>query len=526
VYGANGVVATSQPLAAQAGVDILKSGGNAFDAAVATAATLNVVEPPSTGIGGDVVALYRTADGEVGAMQACGGVPASTTRERVRQAVSTRLDVDSREVTMPFRGPQTITVPGTARGWEATVERLGLLSLEDVLQPAIKYALDGYPVSEIIANQWQHAAKFLLHEEAREAYLIDGEPPTVGQTVRLPQLGSTLQRLAQEGSSVIYEGEIGQAIADTVQAMGGFLTTDDLANFEVEWPDPITSTYGDAEIFELPPYNAGMLALEALNIAEECAVSRYDRDSPERVHYLAESMKLAFEDGLHYVTDPRYETVPELHAKAFASERAGAISEEAIERPAIGVPSVGNAEDADTVLLCVADDVGNLVSYINSRFADFGSGIVAGETGIALQNRASAFSLDSAHPNRLEPGKKPFHGLVPALSRFGPNDWAAFGVMGGYMQPQGHLQIISNLVDCKMGLQPALDAPRFRYREAGMLSIEERMYEGIATELARRGHDVRVEPPSSMGGAQIVRNEAGTLSAATEPRKDGQIGVY
>jgi gamma-glutamyltranspeptidase/glutathione hydrolase len=526
VYGQNGVVATSQPLAAQAGIEMLQAGGNAFDAAVATAAALNVVEPTSTGIGGDVFALYRTADGEVGGMQACGSAPADATREGIRQAVADRHGLDPQDVTMPVRGPQTITVPGTARGWEATIERLGRMSFDEVLQPAIEYAMDGYPVSEVVAAQWQDAAEFLLHEAAYEAYLFDGESPTVGQTVRLPKLGRTLRRIAREGSDVIYEGEIARTIAGTVQAVGGFLTTDDLAGFEVEWPDPISTTYGGAKIFELPPYNAGMLALEALNIAAEFDIGGYAYDSPERTHYLAEATKLAFEDGLYHVTDPSYETVPELHSKEFAAKRAEEISESAIEDPDVGIRNAGHAEDSDTVLLCVADDEGNLVSYINSRFADFGSGIVAGDTGIALQNRGSAFSLDADQPNRFEPGKKPFHGLLPAVAQLGSDDWAAFGVMGGYIQPQGHLQVVSNLVDYDMALQPALDAPRFRYREAGTLSVEERMHDGVASELARRDHDVRVEPPSSFGGAQIVRDDDGTLSGATEPRKDGYVGVY
>jgi gamma-glutamyltranspeptidase/glutathione hydrolase len=525
VYGPRGVVATSQPLAAEAGLSMLREGGNAFDAAVATAAALNVVEPTSTGLGGDVFALYRTADGDVGAMRSCGGAPEGATRERVRAAVAGD-DEEPSEAAMPDAGPHTVTVPGTARGWEATVEELGRLSLAEALGPAIEYATEGYPVTEVVAAQWTHAEELFTDDHARDAWLFDGASPTVGQTVRLPNLGRSLERVAAEGADAVYEGAIGEAIADEVQDAGGFMTTDDLAAHEVEWPDPVSTTYGGTEVFELPPNNQGLLALEALNLASEVDAGEAPYESAERVHRFAEAMKLAFVDGHRYVTDPDYEDVPDLHAKSYARDRAREIGETAIEDPDVGVPNAGSAEDADTVLLCVADDEGNVVSYINSRFAGFGSGLVAGETGIALQNRGASFSLDGDHPNSLEPGKRPFHTLVPAVARLGTDDWLAFGVMGGYMQPQGHVQVVSNLVDYDMGLQAALDAPRWRYRENGRLAVEERMHEGVPTKLARKGHEVGVLPPALFGGAQAVRNDDGTLSGATEPRKDGHVATY
>jgi gamma-glutamyltranspeptidase/glutathione hydrolase len=304
------------------------------------------------------------------------------------------------------------------------------------------------------------------------------------------------------------------------------MTVEDLAAHEVEWPDPVSTTYNGAEIFELPPNNQGLLALEALNVAAEIDAGEIDYASPERVHRFAEATKLAFVDGHRYVTDPDYEDVPPLAAEEYARERAAEIGERAIADPEVGVPNASSAEDADTVLLCVADDAGNVVSYINSRFAGFGSGVVAGETGIALQNRGASFSLDPDHPNRLEPGKRPFHTLIPALAHLGPDDWAAFGVMGGYMQPQGHVQVVSNLVDYDMPLQAALDAPRWRYREDDTLAVEERIHEGVPTKLVSRGHDVRVLQPRMFGGAQVVRNDDGTLSGATEPRKDGHVAGY
>jgi gamma-glutamyltranspeptidase/glutathione hydrolase len=534
VYGAEGVVATSQPLASQAGISILEDGGNAFDAAVATAAALNVVEPTSTGLGGDVFALYKTADGDVGAMRSCGGAPAEATLENVREQVAEESDddIDSEDAEMPETGAQAVTVPGTARGWELTAEEFGRKELGELLQPAIRYATEGYPVSEVVSAQWQHAEELFQDDHAREAFLFDDEAPSTGQEVTLPRLGASLETIAEEGADAFYEGEIAEKIAAEVQSKGGFMTTEDLADFEPELLDPVSTTYNGAEVYELPPNNQGLIALEALNVAEEIGAGEYDLDSPERVHYFAEAMKVAFEDGHHYITDPEYEDHPPLGSKAWARKRAELIGEEANHDVSFGVEG-SNAEDADTVLLCVADDVGNVVSFINSRFAGFGAGLVAGDTGIALQNRGASFSLDEDHPNRIEPGKRPFHTLVPALADFAADeedkeDWAAFGVMGGFMQPQGHLQVISNIVDYDLPLQAALDLPRWRYREDGSLAVEERMDadDTMLTKLTRKGHEVQVLYPGLFGGAQIVRNEDGVLSGATEPRKDGNAQGY
>lgn len=519
VYGQQGVVATSQPLAAQAGIEMLRDGGNAFDAAVATAATLNVVEPTSTGLGGDVFALYRTSAGEIGAMRSCGGAPQGATIDRVRSTL------EGENPTMPNQGPHTVTVPGTARGWEQTIERFGTQSLATVLQPAIRYATDGYPVSAVIADAWQHGEDLFEDEHARETYLFDGKAPSVGQTVKLPALGESLQAIAQKGADVVYEGRIAEQIATEVQSHGGFLTVEDLASFEPEFIDPVSTEYNGATVYELPPNNQGLIAIEALNIATELAAGEYAFDSADRAHYMIEALKHAFHDGHHYITDPEYESIPQLGSQDWARQRASEIGQRASQDVTIGHPQAAG-EDADTVLLTVADAEGNVVSYINSRFAGFGSGLVAGDTGIALQNRGASFSLDSSHPNRLEPGKRPFHTLIPGLVELGPNDFAAFGVMGGYMQPQGHLQVLSGLLDDDRSLQQALDAPRWRYREDGSVAVEPQFSDDIAAKLVRRGHDIRVLPPRSFGGAQIARFNDGTLSAATEPRKDGNAQGY
>jgi len=458
----------------------------------------------------------------------CGGAPAGATRERVSEAVADEQGVAPGEATMPEVGPHTVTVPGTARGWERTVQGYGHLELGDVLEPAIRYATEGYPVSEVIADAWRHGEELFDAPNAREAYLVDGErAPETGELVRLERLGESMRAIAEEGADVVYDGYIAEAIADTVQEAGGFMTVDDLAAFEPESVEPVSTTYNGVDVFELPPNNQGLIALEALNVAEQLGAGDCDYDSVERVHRFAEATRLAFHDGHRYITDPEYEEIPPLASGEWASERAANVNRDGpvMEDVSFGVPDA-HAEDADTVLLCVADGEGNVVSYINSRFAGFGSGLVAGETGIALQNRGASFSLSPDHPNRIEPGKRPFHTLIPGLARFDEDDWAAFGVMGGYMQPQGHVQLLANVIDYDMPLQQALDAPRWRYRESGRLALEARFPAAQQNGLARRGHDLAVLPPGQFGGAQVVRAHDGVLSGATEPRKDGTVTGY
>jgi gamma-glutamyltranspeptidase/glutathione hydrolase len=520
VYANRGMVATSQPLAAEVGVSVLRDGGNAFDAAVATAATLNVVEATSTGLGGDVFALYRTADGEVEGMQSCGGAAADATLSRVRDAVADGTEHSPADADMPRYGPHTVTVPGTARGWERVLERHGRRSLADALAPAIEHAVEGFPVTEVIANRWTHAESLFTDEHAREAYLKDGAAPDAGEQMCLPRLGESLQRIAEDGADVVYEGDIGEAIVEEVQSKGGFLSLADLAAFEPEFVDPIATTYRDADIYELPPSNQGLIALEALTIAEELGAGEHQFGSTDRVHFFVEAMKRAFEDGHRHITDREYEEIPDLLDRSYASDRAGEISRTASTDVSFSIP------DSDTVLLITADEAGNVVSFINSRFAGFGSGLVAGQTGIALQNRGSSFSLDPDHPNRIEPGKRPFHTLIPALARLDDDDWMGFGVMGGPMQPQGHVQVVSNVLDYDRSLQAALDEPRWQYMDDGTVAVEARMDDLVQTELCRRGHDVRILPPQSFGGGQIVRNDGGTLSGATDPRKDGIVVGY
>jgi gamma-glutamyltranspeptidase/glutathione hydrolase len=362
----------------------------------------------------------------------------------------------------------------------------------------------------------------LRGDNAREAYLTDGRAPEVGERIRLTELGETMQRIAEVGADTVYEGDIADQIVEEIQSRGGFLSHDDLASFEPEFVEPISTTYNGAEIYELPANNQGVVALEALNIAEALEAGEHPADSPERIHLAAEAAKRALTDGLYHVTDPEFEAPPDLGAKPYAKERAAEIGPEATTDIDVGYPG-GRFEDADTVLLSVADEAGNVVSYINSRFKDFGSGVVAGDTGIALQNRGSSFSLDPDHPNRIEPGKRPFHTLIPGIVQFDEDDWAAFGVMGGHMQPQGHLQVLMNVLDDGMSIQEAIDFPRWRYHVDGELAVEGRFDGPVVSKLARRGHEVRVMPPSHFGGGQIARNDGGILSGGTDPRKDGTV---
>ncbi|MFB6114068.1 MAG: gamma-glutamyltransferase family protein [Halodesulfurarchaeum sp.] len=520
VYAPSGVVATSQPLASMSGISVLRDGGNAFDAAVATAASLNVVEPTSTGLGGDVFALYRTAGDTIEGMQSCGSAPGDATAQAVRDRVAEDQGIDPTSATMPHTGPHTVTVPGTARGWEAILDRHGTMDLETVLEPVIRYAKDGFPVTEVVSSQWEQAEELFDDPHAREAYLFDGEAPKTGQTVSLPRLGRSLELVAERGADVVYEGELGAAIVEEVQSKGGLLSRSDMASHEARFVDPISTTYRDVDVFELPPTNQGLVALEALNVAEALEGTTARFGSVEYTHSLIEAMKIAFHDGHHHIADPDFESVPDLASTSYARRRASSVSEMAREDVSVGYPDA-TGENADTVMLSVGDAEGNLVSFINSRYDGFGSGLVAGETGIALQNRGASFSLDEDDPNAIEPGKRPFHTLIPGIARFDDNDHLAFGVMGGFMQPQGHLQVLTNLVDGDLPLQTALDRPRWRYRSSGRLAVEERMGNTLPTKLARRGHSVEVLPPSEFGGAQAVRLSDGVLSAATEPRKDG-----
>jgi gamma-glutamyltranspeptidase/glutathione hydrolase len=513
-----GMVATSQPLAAQAGVEILQAGGNAVDAAIASAAALCVLEPCSTGLGGDAFALiWSASDGELFGLNASGPAPRKLTSAMIR---------DLGWSDMPERGALSITVPGSVKGWEAASERFGSMSLDLVLRRAAEYARDGYPVSQRIAKAWAQSSELLkTHPDSSRIWLPGGRSPQAGEIFRNPGLASTLDSIAIEGSDVFYRGHIGEAIVSSVQEIGGFLAKEDLEVFEVEWVKPIVSDYRPEFSFhEMPPNGQGLTALLAFNIVRGYDLQALGYGSADYWHVLIEATKLAFADAAAYIGDPRLSRLPVagLLSEEYSSNRRNHIL---MERA--GVPLPGRPAGAgDTVYLTVADNQGNMVSWIQSLYMDFGSGITAGNTGIQLQNRGANFTLEEGHPNQLAPSKRPYHTIIPGFITQSGEPWCSFGVMGGFMQPQGHLQVGISLVDFGMDPQSALDAPRFRWLEDRQVALEPGVPESVVRELKRRGHDVVTgEEAASVGfgGGQIIIREAksNVLIAGSEPRKDG-----
>jgi gamma-glutamyltranspeptidase/glutathione hydrolase len=516
VRATGGMVATSQPLAVLAGLDALRAGGDAVDAAVTTAAALNVVEPISTGIGGDMFALvWRADEKRLYALNGSGRAPGAATLDAYFARGLTEDDP------MPYEGPLSITVPGALHGWQSLLDRWGKRTLADALAPAIRYAMDGYPVSELIADGWaRNAPRMRKYPDTARTYLIDGRPPGAGEIMRIPALGRSLERIAANGIGVFYGGEIGQAIADAVQAEGGLLGPEDLAAHSSTWVDPIHTTYHGHEIYECPPNGQGLAALLALNIA--ATFNLRGMSAVDATHVLIEAMKLAFADAHRYIADPELAPVPVsgLLAPAYTVARRGLIRLDGAVDPLPGIPPVGE----DTVYLTVVDEERNAVSFINSNYAGIGSGLVGGETGIALQNRGAGFVLDPEHPNCLAPGKRPYHTIIPAMILRDGQPLYSFGVMGGPMQPQGHLQVAVNLIDLDMDPQRALDAPRFRVLGGRRVTLEPGFPPDVVEALRQRGHEI-VPPdlPGSYGGGQIIRidPETGALAGGSDPRKDG-----
>jgi gamma-glutamyltranspeptidase/glutathione hydrolase len=514
----NGLVATSQPLAVQAGLDILKAGGNAVDAAVATAATLCVVEPASTGIGGDAFALiWSAADERLYGLNASGPASADLTPDLIRSHGHQR---------MPDRGGLTVTVPGSLRGWQTALERFGSLGLDTILERPIAYARDGFPVSEIIARGWSMQVDLCAsHPDSRRVWLPGGRAPRPGELFRNPEFAVTLQTLAEQGYDAFYLGEIGRQIVDCVQAAGGPLTQDDLADYRAEWVEPKSVTYRDGFSFhEIPPNGQGLTALLALNIARGFDLRGMGYGSADAWHLLIEAMKLAFADAFAYIADPRHASIPldALLSDDYTDRRRAEISLSEARAPRAGEPS----RHGDTVYLTVADSDGNMVSWIQSLYMGFGSGLTAGTTGVQLQNRGANFVLEPGHPNEVAPGKRPYHTIIPGFITRDGRAWSSFGVMGGFMQPQGHLQVGVNLVDFGMDPQSALDAPRFNWESGLRVALEPAVSDEVYAELARRGHDLFTREAAANyyygGGQVIVRDpDSGVLIGGSDPRKDG-----
>ena len=517
VRARNGMVATSQPLAAMAGLRMLMSGGTAVDAAVAAAAALNVVEPFSTGVGGDVFALVWSASaGRVYALNASGRSAAASDADALSSTGYTGIPDDS---------IYAVTVPGAVSGWQALLDRFGNMGMADVLRPAIDYAEDGYPVSEMVAFQWQGADSRLKQHYGGEELLLRGRAPREGEVMRMPELADTLRMIAYGGPDAFYRGHISERIASFAQERGGWLTTEDLAEHVPTWEEPITTNYRGVDVWQCPPNNQGVNVLLGLNIAEGFDIGAMGAQSADRHHHLIESARLALTDGMYHITDPAEMRVDTdmLISKWYAQERREQIrSKRAMEDVPLGV----RRTDGDTVYITCVDGEGNACSLINSVFSDFGTGLVVPGTGIALHSRGASFSLDPTHPNVLAPKKRPFHTLIPGMATRDGELWLSYGVMGTVQQAQGQIQVLSNMIDFGMSPQEALDAPRFSYRPLeGEVGLEPRIPADVVDELWERGHRIIVTDshPLYFGGGQVIARDAESraLTGGSEPRNDG-----
>jgi gamma-glutamyltranspeptidase/glutathione hydrolase len=519
-FAKKGMVATSQPLAAQAGLDILKKGGNAIDAAIATAACLTVVEPTSNGIGGDAFALVWTK-GKLHGLNASGPSPKSISIEAVKEKGYEE---------MPKHGLIPVTVPGAPGAWAELSKRFGKLPLTEVLAPAIEYAENGYPISPILGKFWNLAAnKFketLTSEEFShwfETFAPNGKAPAIGEVWRSPGHASTLRSIAETNSESFYRGELADKIDQFSKQYGGFLSAEDLADYKPEWVDPIKVNYRGYDVWEIPPNGQGLVALMALNTLK--GFEYPEKESVDTYHKQIEAMKLAFADGQKYITEEAKMSVDvqQLLSEQYACDRRSLIGDEAL------TPEPGTPPKGGTVYLATADEDGNMVSFIQSNYMGFGSGVVVPGTGIALQNRGHNFSLDPTHENRLEPGKKTYHTIIPGFLTKGDQPVGPFGVMGGFMQPQGHAQVVMNTVDFHLNPQAALDAPRWQWLEGKKVAVENNFPTHIAQALARKGHEIQVALDSGMfGRGQIIWRdpETGVLAGGTEARTDGSVAAW
>lgn len=513
VTARKGMVATGNPLAASAGMEILKKGGNAVDAAIATAAALTVVEPTSNGLGSDAFAIVWMKEEMVG-LNSSGCAPEALSIEAVKAQGITQ---------MPKHGWTPVTVPGAPKAWAALHERFGKLSFSDVLAPAITYAKEGYPLSPQTARMWQLAvnsyAKYRGDPQFAqwfETFTIDGKAPLPGDMVYLPKHAQALEKIADSKAKAFYEGELADRLEEESRKHHGYLRKSDLMKHEALWVTPLHVRYHGYDVWELPPNGQGIVALTALNILNEFHFAHRDE---EMFHTQMEAMKLAFADGLHRVSDPHHlkQDVEELLTKEYANIRAAQITDTA------QLPRIHEPAKSGTVYLCTADEEGNMVSYIQSNYMGFGSGIVV--DGISLQNRGHDFSLDPTHVNALLPGKRTYHTIIPGFLTKDGRAIGPFGVMGGYMQPQGHVQVLMNMIDFHLNPQQALDAPRWQWVKDKEIHVEDSFDMSIVRQLRKRGHHVAVDlETASFGRGQIIyRLENGVYVGGSESRCDSGI---
>jgi len=531
VIAKHGMVATSQPLATQAALEVLRDGGNAIDAAIAANAVLGLVEPTGCGIGGDLFAIVWIADTKkLYGYNGSGRSPMSLTLEHFQKEGIERI---------PALGPLPVSVPGAVDGWFALHERFGNKPMSEILAPAIEYAREGAPITELIAHYWDMSARSLGRFPGfTEQMTIDGRGPRKGELWKNPGLARTYAALAAGGRDAFYRGEIAETIAGYVQEQGGFLSVEDLAAHKGEWVDPVSTNYRGVDVWELPPNGQGIAALQILNVLEGFDVAKMGFGSADYIHAFVEAKKLAFEDRARFYADMSMAEVPvaELISKAYADERRKRIS----MRRAARSYDPGNPalESGDTIYLCAADEAGNMVSLIQSNYRGMGSGMTPPGLGFVLQDRGELFDLTPGRANTYAPGKRPFHTIIPAFLTKDGQPWVAFGVMGGATQPQAHAQIVVNLVDFEMNLQEAGDAPRIlhsgssqptgeRMTDGGELSLESGIDYEVIRELAQRRHRL-VWKVGPYGGYQaILRDpETGLYFGASESRKDGQAAGW
>ncbi|MEC9484800.1 MAG: gamma-glutamyltransferase [Candidatus Izemoplasma sp.] len=517
VYARNGVVATSEGLAAQAGKSILERGGNAIDAAVATAAALTVVEPTSNGIGSDCFALVYT-NGKLHGMNASGYSSRNITIDKVKERGYK---------SMPATGIESITVPGTPRGWARLIEKWGNLSLEEVMQPAVDLARHGFLISETVGYYYERAIKAYTKQNTSEMYQTfydvftkDQAPYKAGEFFKSEAHAKTLEAIAKTGAKSFYEGDLADKIVAFMEKHHGFIDHDDLKNFDVEFVEPISVNYKGIDVYEIPPNGQGITALMALNLLKE---DRFIKRDVITLHKQIEALKIAFSDTLKYVTDPNFMSMDMtfLLSDDYVNLRKKDIKKTAHK------PDPITYESSGTVYLATADKDGNMVSFIQSNYMGFGSGIVIDDTGIAMQNRGHTFKLDPEHDNKLAPRKRTYHTIIPGFLMNGKTPIGPFGVMGGFMQPQGHLQVVMNLVDFKMNAQEALDAPRFRWDKDLKVALEHQFDQYIAQQLTVKGHQITYDVYSGgFGRGQIIRQIDDGYEVGTETRCDGTIAYY
>lgn len=519
IYAIGGMVATSQPLAAQAGLEVLKKGGNAIDAAIATAASLTVLEPTSNGIGGDAFALVW-CKGKLHGLNASGPAP---------QRISLEELSNRGYKEMPKYGWLPVTVPGAPAAWAELSRKFGKLPLTEVLRPAIEYAEKGYPLTPILSKYWRRAARtyqnLLTAPEFASwfhTFAPNGQAPTAGEVWRSKDHACTLQEIAETEARSFYQGELAEKIASFSKKYGGFLAQEDLEAYRPEWVEPIKVHYRGYDVWEIPPNGQGLVTLMALNLLKGFDLA--EKESADTYHLQIEALKLAFADGKKYITDPREMKVKvgELLSDAYADERRKQIGREAL------LPIAGKPQAGGTVYLATADGEGNMVSFIQSNYMGFGSGLVVPETGISLQNRGHTFSLNPDDANCLAPGKRTYHTIIPGFLTKDQHAIGPFGVMGGFMQPQGHLQVVVNTVDFNLNPQSALDAPRWQWIEGKTVQVERNVPDHIVQDLVGRGHHIEIAVDAGdFGRGQIIwRNQSGVLAGGTEPRTDGHIAAW